>query len=146
MKILLIFFIFVMFLGTIFIVNSDALVGPAAPRDDPSIKEISLQIQVRNSDGVLFAYMEPTIFWLSNVGLIHELLDAEEKKTIITIDGKSYEQIEFEIKQEYTNEGQMASFVLGWKELVVLAAEHNGFIGKPGDTITTSWKIIRPIQ
>jgi len=135
-----------MFLGTFFIVNSNAYLGIPAPREDPSLKEISLQIEVRNSDGVLFAYMEPTVFWLRSVNMIHELLDAEENKTIIIIDGKSYEQIKFERIDYFYDIGQKSTYVLGWNNLGILNAEFNGFISEPGDIMTTSWKIIRIIQ
>ena len=82
-----------MFFGTFFIVNSNALIGPSAPMEDPSIPELSLQMIVRNSDGVLVTYIEPTNFYLSNMYLIHKFLDEKENKSIITIDGKSYEQL-----------------------------------------------------
>ena len=135
-----------MVFGTFFIVNSNALLGPAAPREDPSIKEISVQIQVHNSDGVLFAYMEPTNFFLRNVYLIHKFLDAQENKTIINIDGQRYEEIEFELKNKIFSGGQRASYVVGWEGIGILNTEFNVFLAEPDDTITTSWKIIRPIQ
>jgi len=146
MKILLIFLIFVVFLGAFFIADSNAYIGPPSLREDPSIKEISLQIQFHNSDGVLVAYMEPTNFFLRNVNMIHEFLDAEENKTIIVIDDQSYEQIEFEFKHKVNSGGQKASYVVGWDGLGVLVGEHNVIIADPDDTITVSWKIIRTIQ
>jgi len=146
MKILLIFLIFVVFLGAFFIADSNAYIGPSAPREDPSFKEISLQLQIRNSDGVLVAYMEPTNFFLRNVNMIHEFLDAQEDKTIIVIDGKNYEQIEFEFKHKVNSGGQKASYVVGWEGLGVLVSEYNVFIADPDDTMTVSWKIIRIIQ
>ena len=147
MKILLIFLIFVMFLGTFFLADSNALIGPAAAREDPSLPEISLQIQHRNSDGVLVTYIEPSIFYLRNVNMIHEFLDAQENKTIIIIDGKSYEQIKFEFEGYFTTSGnQRSGYNIGWEGLQVLNARHNGYITEAGDTITASWKIIRTIQ
>jgi len=146
MKILLIFLIFVVFLGAFFIVDSDAYIGPPTPREHPSFKEISLQIQIHNSDGVLVAYLEPTNFFLRNVNMIHEFLDTQENKTIIVIDGKNYEQIEFEFKHRIGKEGQRASYVIGWEGIGVLSGEHNVFISDPDDTMTVSWKIIRTIQ
>ena len=147
MKILLIILIFVMSLGIFFFADSNALVGPAAPREDPSLPQISLQLQHRNSDGVLVTYIEPSIFYLRNVNMIHEFLDAQENKTIIIIDGKSYEQIKFEFEgYSATSGNQRAGYNIGWKGFQVLNARHNAYITEAGDTITASWKIIRTIQ
>ncbi len=114
MKILIIFLIFVTSLGFFFLADSNALVGPAAPREDPSLLEISLQLTLRNSDGMLVAYLEPTNFWLRNVNMIHQFLDEQENKTIIFIDGKKYEQIEFEFEHSSTVRGnQISTYILG---------------------------------
>jgi len=50
-------FVFFTFLGTFFIANSNALIGAAAPQEHPSLPEISLQLQLRNSSGMLVAYL-----------------------------------------------------------------------------------------
>lgn len=136
-----------MFLGTFFLVNSNAITGPAAPREDPSLPEISLQIQIRNSEGTLVAYIEPSIFFLRSIYMIHQSLDAQEKKTIIIKDAKSYEQIEIEFKHyESTSGMQKSSYALYWKGTDVLVTRFDGYISKAGDTATASWKIIRTIQ
>jgi len=147
MKILLIILIFVMSLGIFFLADSNALVGPAAPREDPSLPHISLQITVHNSDGMLVTYNEPQIFWLRNVGFIHQFLDEQEKKTIIFIDGKKHEQIEFEFEHYYSRGGnQISMYVLGWEGFGIINAEMNGYISEVGDTMTATWKIIRPVE
>ena len=147
MKILIIFLIFVMSLGFFFLADSNALVGPAAPREHPSLREISLQLTLRNSDGTLVAYYEPQNFWLVNVFILHQLLDEQENKTIIFIDGKKYEQIEFEFKHSSTVRGnQISTYILGTDYYAVINAEHNGYISEAGDTLTTTWKIIRTLQ
>ena len=145
MKIPIILLIFAVSLGTFFINDSNALVGPPAPREDPSLPEISVQIQVRNSDGVLVNYIEPSIFYLNNVYLIHQYLDAQENKKIIIIDGKSYEQIQFEFKYTERSTGQRASYSLYQDGFGVLTTRFNGFLGEPGDTQILSWKIVRTI-
>ena len=147
MKILLIILIFVMSLGIFFLADSNALVGPAAPREVPSLPHISLQLTVRNSDGMLVTYNEPQVFWLRNVNFIHQFLDEQEKKTIIFIDGKKHEQIEFERRHYYsTGGGQISMYILGWGGQGILNAEMNGYISDVGDTLTASWKIIRPVE
>ncbi len=136
-----------MSLGIFFLTESNALVGPSAPREDPSLPEISLQLTLRNSDGMLVAYLEPTNFWLRNVNLIHQFLDVQEKKTIIYIDGKKHEQIEFGFEHYYgTGGNQISMYVLGWEGNGIINAEMNGYISEVGDTMTATWKIIRTVE
>ena len=147
MRILLIFLFLFMFLGTFFLANSNALIGPAAPQEDPSLPEIRLQLQLRNSDGMLVAYIEPTTFYLTNVYLIHEFLDAQEDKTIIIKDGKSYEQIEFEYKHySLTGGEQHATYLFGWKGFNPLVTRFNGYISETDDSLTATWKITRVME
>jgi len=147
MKILLIFLIFSISLGTFFLVDSNALIGPAAPREDPSIPEISVQILVRNSDGMLVAYIEPSVFFFTNVYLTHKFLDAQEDKMIIVIDDKSYEQIKFEFNVYFTtDDGQITTYQVFQDGIVVFFARHDGYISEAGDTYTASWQIIRTLQ
>jgi len=144
MRILLIFLSFVMFLGIFFFANSDALIGPAAPQEDPSLPEIRLQLQLRNSDGMLVAYMEPTTFYLTNVFLIHDFLDAQEDKINIIKDGKSYEQIKFEFKHDSLTGGeQHATYLFAWEGFNPLVSRFNGYISDTDDSLTASWKITR---
>jgi len=145
MKIPIILLVFVMFFGTFFYTYSNAILGPAAPTSDPSLPEISVQIQIRNSDGVLVAYIEPSLFYLTNMYLIHKFLDEKENKSTIIIDGKSYEQFEFEFNHVDRNGGQRASYSLYQDGISVLTTSYNGFIGEPGDIQKISWKIIRSI-
>ena len=144
MKILIILLIFVMVLGTVFFTNSNAILGPPAPRSDPSLPEILVQMEVRNSDGVLVAYIEPTVFYLSNVYLLHKYLDAKESITVV-IDGKSYEQFEFEFNHVDRTRSQKASYSLWQDGIGVVTTRYDGFIGEPGDLQTISWKITRTI-
>lgn len=146
MKILLIFLIFITFSGIFFLTDSNALIGPAAPTEDPSLPQISLQLQVRNSDGMLVAYMEPTVCYLTNVYLIHEFLDAQENKTTIIINGKKHEQIKFEYKHYSVTSEQKATYLFAWKGFNPLVCIFDGYISEAGDAITASWKIIRTIQ
>ncbi len=146
MRILLIFLFLFMFLGTFFLANSNALIGPAAPQEDPSLPEIRLQLQLRNSDGMLVAYIEPTTFYLINVYSIHEFLDAQEDKTIIIKDGKSYEQIEFEYKHDSMTGGeQHATYLFAWKGFNPLVTRFNGYISNADDSLTATWKITRVV-
>ena len=137
-----------MFAGTFFLADSHAQVKNIAPISDTSLPEIILQIEVRNSDGVLVSYIEPSIFYLRNIFLIHEYLDqkSEDKKTIVTINGKKYEQIEWNFKSKIRESwDQQSGYQLGYKGYGILNARLNGSISQEGDTATAYWKITRPI-
>ena len=58
-------------------------------KEDPSLVEVSLQIQHRDSEGRLVAYYEPTQTWV-NSKTVHEYLDTKENKSIILKDGKNF--------------------------------------------------------
>lgn len=133
--------------GTLFISNSNALVGPAAPNSDPSLPEISLQIVYRDSNGMLVGYMEPSRYYLKNIGLIHDLLDSKEDKTIITKDGTNFEKIEFEYL-DYNTEtpAQKAGYSVGWAGYSVLWAAYDGILSGDDDSVATHWKILRTIK
>ena len=73
----------------------------ASLKDDPSFVEISLQIQLRDSDGQLVAYYEPTRIWIPNSKLAHEYLDIKENKSIISKDGRNLEVITWEQSESY---------------------------------------------
>ncbi len=49
----------------------------------PSFVEVSLQIQIRDSEGQLVAYYEPTQIHPVDIALLHEYLDTKENKTTI---------------------------------------------------------------
>lgn len=147
MRFLIILLIVVASVGTFFISSSDALIAPAAPRYDPSLPEISLQLEYRDSNGMLVAYIEPSIFYLRNIPLIHDMLDSKENKTVFTKDGQQYEKVEFEIVTRSTASGeQKAGYSVGWGGYGVLWARYNGILSGDGDTLTAYWKIVRPIQ
>ena len=149
MKIPIILLIFVMCFGTFFYAHSNAILGPSAPLSDPSIPEITVQIQIRNSDGVLVTYIEPTIFYHSNMYLMHKYLDLQEnKKNPIIIDGESFvgtETFELEFNHVDRSRSQKASYSLWQDGIGFMTVRYNGFIGEPGDLQKISWKIIRAI-
>ena len=108
--------------------------------DDTSIVEITVQIQLRDSEGRLVAYYEPTRTWVTPE-LVHEYLDTKENKSIILKDGKNLEVIKWEQSKSYS--GNELKIAYGdW----ILSTYTNGFISEPGDTITESWKVVRPLN
>ena len=145
MKILIILLLFSLSLTTFFIADSYAG-GPIAPRSHQSLPEILLQIEVRNSDGFLVSYLEPSRIYLRNIGLIHDFLDEQESKKIVTIYGRAYEQIEWKHKGLITTTGdQQSGYGVGHLGYEVLHARLNGSISGEGDIVTAFWRITRTI-
>ena len=92
---------------TLFVIFSFIFIGTsygALPRDHPSLTEISLQYELRNSNGQLIAYYEPTLSYIIDLAMIHENLDSKENKSIVVRDGINYEQI------QYVERGILSSF------------------------------------
>jgi len=139
--------IFIVLLGSIFIGNSYGVVV-AAPKSDPSLPEVSLQLVLRDSDGQLVAYREPSLMYIRNLTLLHEYLDTIQNRTIITTEGKNFELIQFTYAFQFDkgNSGQITTSSLDYKNYQVLVLRYDGMIAEPHDTLISSWKIIRTIR
>jgi len=118
----------------------------SAIQEHPSLPEISLQLQLRNSEGQLVTYLEPTTKYLRNVYLIHQFLDTKENKTIIQKDGKLFEEIQYQQKASFTTKKQIATYGMVHDGIFVLVFRHDGYLTSPGDTLDVSWKIVRTID
>jgi len=114
----------------------------------PSLIEVSLQIQVRDSEGRLVAYFEPNLMYIKNLAKLHERLDTIENKEKILINGVEHELIKFHQVgrnlEKYRD--QISSFYLFHQDMPVLVYNHDGYLRDPGDVWTTDWKIIRTIS
>jgi len=134
----------VLLLGTVFIGTSYGQILIPYPTSDPSIPEISMQVVVRNSDGQLIAYFEPTLWYIDNLPGLHKFLDTKEK-SLLEKGGKQLEQFQFEQIYYFhkNNSGQITTEPLYFNNHEVLSPRHDGIVMKPGDTITVYWKIIR---
>ena len=114
-----------------------------APREDPSLPEIHLQLVLRNSEGQLVSYVETDFVYIRNLYLTHEFLDSVDNKTTVIRDGKTYEQIQFQKTEYFNSVGQKTAYQLHYKNFVVLLFMHDAYIASPGDEQTISWKIVR---
>jgi len=114
----------------------------------PSLIEVSLQIQVRDSEGRLVAYFEPNLMYIQNLANLHERLDGIENKEKILINGVQHELIKLHQVGYHTEKHreQIASFNLFYQGESVLAYRHDGYFMEPGDNWITDWKIIRTIS
>jgi len=118
----------------------------AAPQEDPSLYEVSLQMQLRDADGYLITYLEPTTMYILNIQRVHEFLDTKEGKKIIEIEGRMYEQIEYEQTFRFHETKQIATLGMWYLDGFPLLFRTDGYLTSPGDTLDVSWKIVRTIQ
>ncbi len=117
-----------------------------SPQEDPSLHEVSLLLQLRNSDGQLITYIEPTTMYIRNMEMVHEFLDTKENKKIIEKDGETLEVIQYEQIFRFSETKQIATVGMVYKDTFVLLFRHDGFVTSPGDTLDAFWKIVRTIQ
>ena len=108
--------------------------------DEPSIVDIIFQIQLRDSEGRLVAYYEPTQNWV-NSELVHEFLDTKENKSIILKDGKNLEVIKWEQLRSYMGNDLRTGYGSG-----SLSTFSHGFLTESGYTTTESWKVVRSLN
>ena len=117
----------------------------ALPTDHPSLTEVNLQYVLRNSEGQLIGYYEPTLMYIINLDLVHENLDTKNK-TIIERDGKSFEKIQYEERGILRVYAQYSSYDMIYKGSIALAMRHDGYLGEPGDSFNIIWTIVRPVR
>ncbi len=120
--------------------------GQGYPQEDPSLHEVSLLLQLRNSDGQLVTYIEPSTLYIRNINMVHEFLDTKENKKIIEKDGEKLESIQYEQTFRFYETKQIATLGMVYKNDFILLFRHDGFITSPGDTLDAFWKIVRTIQ
>jgi len=115
-------------------------------KDYPSFVEITLQVQLRDSDGQLVAYYEPTRIWVANSKLTHEYLDIKENKSIISKDGRNLEVIMWEQSESY-REGDYETAFGFYKDGDLAIVDYvDAFLAEPGDTSSQFWKVVRPVS
>ncbi len=120
--------------------------GGIIVKDDPSFVEITLQIQLRDSDGQLVAYYEPTRIWIPDSKLAHEYLDIKENKSIISKDGRNLEVITWEQSESYRG-GELETAFGFFKDGDLAVVDFvDGFLAEPGDTSSKFWKVVRPVS
>jgi len=143
MKILIFLLIFVI---SVTLVGESYAQKQAHPQEDPSLYEVSLQLHLRNSEGQLITYIEPTTMYISNIKLVHEYLDTKENKKVIEKDGITLESIQYEQIFRFSETKQIATLGMVYKDTFVLLFRHDAYLTAPGDTLDASWKIVRTIQ
>ncbi len=114
---------------------------------------IFVQSTVRNSDGVLVAYLESSKFTdLDKPGLA-SFMDFETlgvNDPIITIDEQNYQVIRRVHYQSISYDGLVASIVLSdsvdGKPTFLARFAHDGISVVSGDTLESMWTFVRPVS
>ena len=113
---------------------------------------IFVQSTIRNSDGVLVAYLESSKFTDLNKPALESFLDFETSRVndpIITIDGQNYQVIRRVQSHSFDSEGLVASTILSdnvdGKNTVLARFAHDGYPVISGDTLESMWTFVRPV-
>ena len=114
---------------------------------------IFVQSTVRNSDGVLVAYLESSKFTDLNKPELESFLDFETSSgsdPIITIDEQNYQVIRRVQYKSIGYDGLVASIMLSdgvdGKVTILARFAHDGFSVLSGDTMESMWTFVRPVS
>ena len=114
---------------------------------------IFVQSTVRNSDGVLIAYLESSKFTYVDIPELKSFLDFEassENDPIITIDAQNYQIIRRVQYKSIGYDGLVASIILSGvvdeKSTILARFTHDGFSVVSGDVIESMWTFVRPVS
>ena len=112
---------------------------------------IFVQTQVRNSDNQLIAYLEADkkIVILDPV-LLNEFLDLNTPISTLTRGGQQFEIIKIDLQNQITESDTISktalATVVDGKQIIMAYSDHDGYPIVLGDTVTSSWVIIRPAR
>ena len=116
----------------------------------PKDVSIFLQIQVRDSNGVLVSYMETHQVTITDLAKLNLLLDQKSplfEKSIVTNGDQKFEVIKATDIEEHTSgtivSQNMMSVTDGKHSQVLAVADHDGYPVVPGDKVTAYWTLVR---
>jgi len=122
-------------------------------RDTKFVPEILLQLEVRDSNGILLTYLETeAINWFSPLGL-NRFLDNQNqtRKEFFIKDDKKYESQQWEIKGDvftiksaYSSTRLLDLYQNEFDTLIVM--NHDSYQTEPGDKSRIFWTVIRPVS
>ncbi|MGI0027445.1 MAG: hypothetical protein ACREAD_06345 [Nitrosopumilaceae archaeon] len=112
-----------------------------APSSDPSLPQISLILIVRDSNGNLVNYLEPSVIYIRNLSAVHDFINSSNYTTI-TKDGQTMKVYVDHRWESFDHKGQYTQYALWYQNDSVLVLNNNGYIGEPGDTLDVYWKIL----
>lgn len=137
-----VFFICLIILFSLSIVFVDSVQGKLL-KYHPNFVEVSLQIQIRNAEGQLVAYHEPTQVYIGNSESAHEYLDNKKNKTIIQNEGIYLEVIKWEQTGIYKPSKLETTFNIMYNGELAISVLPDAFISEQGDNYSASWKVVR---
>jgi len=117
------------------------------------LPEVMLQMELRDSNGGLLAYIETEqVIGISPLEL-NRYLDkqTETDKEFFIKDDKKYESQQWEIAnvtfdKKYAYSGTRLMDVYQNEFVTVLLMRHDSYQTQPGDTLNVFWTVIRPIS
>ncbi len=111
---------------------------------------ISVQSELRNSDGQLITFLESSKFTHLNLSPLYDFLDFEASlgnDPIITIDGKNYQVIQRTRIITFDSDSVIGSTNLSdnldGAEILLARFIHDGFSVVPGDSLKSTWTFVR---
>ena len=115
---------------------------------DKKPSQIFLQIQIRDANGKLVTYLEPTVMYMYRPDLVDSYL-ATKQHTTITKDGKSFEQFQYEEHGTFSITHVMAQYQMTYdieiNIIPILTFLHDGYDIVPGDTFSALWTVREPL-
>jgi len=121
------------------------------PNTNIKIPEVLLQVELRDSNGNLVAYIETTQILAISPSELNIFLDNQKHthKEFFTKDGKKYESQQFESTSETYDKKRSISQIsivdIADKEpVLLLQMRYDSYQTQPGDTVRNFWTIIRP--
>lgn len=116
----------------------------SSPDQEVSKYNVYLTLVIRDSNGHLLAYIEPTIKYMYAPKLFINYVNSKPK-SMVDIDGKEFEQIQFSERATFSVTHVMATYLMYMPTGVpLLDTVHDGYPVVPGDTITAYWTILKP--
>jgi len=113
---------------------------------------MSSQIIVRDSDGILVAYLEINKVEYVSLGALHKFLDAEFNPAadqVFSANGQDLQLIRRSIDYNVDSDNVISDTTLNGqvegRVITLVRPIHDGIPVKSGDTLTVIWTFIRPI-
>jgi hypothetical protein len=112
-----------------------------APSSDPTLPQITLVEIVRDPNGKLVNYLEPSVIFIRDINSIHDLIN-NSNYTTITRDGHTLKVYTSNHVDGYDHKGQYTEYNLYYNNDSILILNNNGYIAEPGDSLEIYWKIL----
>jgi hypothetical protein len=109
---------------------------------------IIVQIQIRDSNETLVGYIETDRITVQNLAELSGILDNmstdSENTKIITIDDKKYQVITGVGDAKYFSDKFVSMSTITNYDKPIVSANYDGFPIRAGDSVLTTWTMIRP--